>query len=231
LTAKSRESILYPLNSRKQRGAASTMDLENSHGRFWDDIASKSTETAALRAGATSDGPKIFVPMLGKRFALDVDGRMVTEEGPDKEWKEVGFLDSVVLISYLATADGFPPTDEWVSEKGLTHGDVYFRPPHILPTAKLAGRFGEDPDGFVRAASALGGKETFQGDRGVEIPALPRVPIRFNLWLGDDEFPDADIRILFDRNATHYLILDGVLALVNLAVKALLVAADEGGAS
>ncbi|MHC4600830.1 MAG: DUF3786 domain-containing protein [Planctomycetota bacterium] len=198
------------------------MDLERSHGRFWDDIVSRTVETAAHRAGAEADGPRILVPMVGRRFAVDPGERTVREEDPAEGWKETGFLESVVLLSYLATADGFPASGEWVSEKGLTHGDAYFRPPHEMPTARLAERFGVDPDGFVRAAEALGGEETSQGDRGIEIPALPRVPIRFNLWLGDEEFPDADVRTLFDRNATHYLILDGVLALTNLAVKALL---------
>ena len=153
------------------------MELEKSHDRFWNDIGSRTAETAARRAGAELDGSRILVPMVGRRFSIDPGERTLLEEDPRDGWKVTGFLESVVLLSYLATADGFPASGEWVSEKGLTHGDVYFRPPHEMPTAGLAERFGGDPDGFVRAAEALGGKETFQGDRGIEIPALPRVPI------------------------------------------------------
>ncbi|MHC4780445.1 MAG: DUF3786 domain-containing protein [Planctomycetota bacterium] len=201
------------------------MELDESHRRYWEDIAERTAAGAARRAGVETQGPRILVPMLGRRFVLDTDSWSVRESDPDRGEVETGFLESIVLISHIATADGIPPAGEWVSEKGLTHGDAYFRPPHQLPTGDLARRFGHDPDGFVKAATALGGRETSQGDRGVEIPALPRVPVRFNLWLGDDEFPDSDIRTLFDRNATHYLILDGILALVDVTVKAMIAAA------
>ncbi|MHC5039765.1 MAG: DUF3786 domain-containing protein [Planctomycetota bacterium] len=204
-------------------------DFSESHNRFWTDILAKGPSTAARRAGAEVDGPRILVPMAGRLFSVDPERREIREKDAETGWKETGFLESVVLVSYLATADGFPLSGEWVSEKGLALGEMYFRAPHALPTPGLAQRFGSDPDGFVRAAVALGGSETGQGDRGIEVPALPRVPIRLNLWLGDEEFPDPDVRFLFDKNTTHYLILDGVLTLTHIVVKALLGAAENPG--
>jgi hypothetical protein len=202
-------------------------DLRKTHARFWEDLRSRGPDAAAARAGARVEDGNILVPMAGRTFAVDPGAQSVEVREPRDGPLRADELEAVVLLTYLATADGFPLTGEWVSERGLTHGDAYFRGPHPLPVRELAKRFGNDPDGFVKAAEALGGRETGDADRGVEIPALPRVPLRFNLWIGDDEFPDADVRALFDRSATHYLILDGVVALVTIAVSALLDAAPE----
>jgi len=167
--------------------------------------------------------------MAGRLFAVDPGAQLVEVEDASGRWSGAGYLESVVLLTYLATADGFPFSGEWVSEKGLSMGEAYFRPPHHMPTRELATRFGEDPDGFVRASKAIGGVETDMADRGVEVPALPRVPIRFNLWLGDEEFPQADVRTLFDKSASHYLILDGILTLTTIAVRAMIDASESGG--
>lgn len=202
-------------------------DLARSHARFLEAVRARGLARTAENTGGTTDGAVLHVPMAGRTFVLDPMAGTVAVEDADGTATPAGFVESVVVATYAGTADGTPPTGTWVSEKGLVHGDAYFRPPHTLPTVRLGEVFGSDPDAFLTAAKALGGEETGQGDRGVEIPALPRVPVRLTLWLGDDEFPDTDVRVLFDRNATSYLILDGVLALLNVVVKAMIEAAGR----
>jgi hypothetical protein len=202
-------------------------DLSESHGRFWDDMLARGVEASASRAGASVEDGLIMVPMAGRLYSVDPGARAVMARDAGGEWTRADYLEAVVLVTYLATSDGFPLTGEWVSGNALPHGDAYFRPPHHMPTREIEVRFGNDPDGFVRACKAVGGVETDMADRGVELPALPRVPIRFNLWLGDDEFPGAEVRTLFDRSASHYLILDGILTLATITVRAILEAAEK----
>jgi hypothetical protein len=45
---------------------------------------------------------------------------------------------------------------------------------------------------------------------------LPRVPITFILWEGDDEFPPS-IKILFDPSITGYLPLEDISVISKLA--------------
>ncbi|MCU0723823.1 MAG: DUF3786 domain-containing protein [Planctomycetes bacterium] len=187
-------------------------DLSGSHGPLWEALRAKGARRAALDAGAEESGGRVRVALAGRPYVVDPETRRILGEGAGGP-SEAGFAESVVLLSYLAAADGSAPAGEWVSEKGLPLGDVFFRPPHGLPSGELAARFGADPDGLVRAAEALGGRRVAGADRAVEVPALPRVPLRILLWLGDEEFPGADVRFLFDRDATRYLRLDGILML------------------
>ncbi len=203
-------------------------NLEDSHRAFWNAILKRGPGVVASRAGARADGPRIVLPLAGKTFTVDTETKTVLEGGPGENPLPAGYTEAVVLLTYLETADGFPLTGQWVTERGLPHGDAYFRAPqHALPVRDLADRFGDDPQGLVRAAIALAGKETGEADAGVELPALPRVPVRFNLWRPDEEFPTAEVKTFFDRSAGHYLILDGVQALVAILVRALIEAAEE----
>jgi hypothetical protein len=51
----------------------------------------------------------------------------------------------------------------------------------------------------------------------VELPALPRLPVRVLLWAGTDEFPPA-ASLLTDPRAHLHLPLDVLWALTNLLV-------------
>jgi hypothetical protein len=129
-------------------------------------------------------------------------------------------LESVVIVTYLAKADGTPLSRDWVSEKMLPLGDAYFRGPHQIPFEMILGAFEENETAFAAQAERLGATAIDYGDFGVEIPALPMVPFRLGLWRSDEEF-GAEGKVLFDRTADRYLILDGLLTLLNIVFKRL----------
>jgi hypothetical protein len=60
-------------------------------------------------------------------------------------------------------------------------------------------RFGWDLGGFRRAAESLGGESQSLADAAFRIPALPKVPLYYLLWEGDDEF-EPRVSVLFDRS-------------------------------
>jgi hypothetical protein len=192
------------------------MDFAKSHSRFWEEIEAKGADTAARFAGCRLDDGGIVVPLAGREFTVDSHSRTILA----RDGSPASFLDAVVLLTYLARADGTPLAQEWVSEKMLPLGDAYFRGPHLIPSSLLLPSFGADEAGFHRALARVEGTVVDYGDFGAEIPALPRVPMRIGIWKADDEFP-AEVRVLFDATANRYLILDGILTLVNIVFKRL----------
>ena len=60
----------------------------------------------------------------------------------------------------------------------------------------------------------------------MELLVLPRIPLTFVIWAADEEFP-ARASILFDETTGSHLLLDALLAAVNLAVDALVKTAEE----
>lgn len=64
--------------------------------------------------------------------------------------------------------------------------------------------FGHRPEAFQEAAAALGASSGSAGGVSMIIPVMPRVPLCFTLWPGDDELPPS-ASILFDAQAASYL--------------------------
>ena len=65
---------------------------------------------------------------------------------------------------------------------------------------KFSGKIEE----LKNACITLGGLETTKADIGFMFNAFPFLPIVFQFWEGDDEFPPK-INVLFDRNTLDYI--------------------------
>jgi hypothetical protein len=127
----------------------------------------------------------------------------------------------ILLLHYLAQADGAPLAGRWVAFRELPDGLIYdqaFRArvePPLL--AAFAARLGH----FATAAQALSGTELAFGDMAFEFRALPRLPLAAILHAGDEELPPT-ANILFDATAGHYLPTEDLAILGGLLVGALL---------
>jgi hypothetical protein len=113
----------------------------------------------------------------------------------------------LMVLYYLVEAGDIKPAHTWVSEKDLRGGSTFFRGPHRLQPEELERLYGKDPEGFLEAGRRLGGSEILFGDKGFALEVLPRVPLAYVLWKGDDEFP-ARINLLFDPTVESHLSLD-----------------------
>ena len=91
----------------------------------------------------------------------------------------------------------------------------FFRGPHELRIAPLLERFGDDPNGFKKAAEALGGEIKDLAHVAYKIPAFPKAPIYYLLWEGDEEF-EPRLSVLFDRTIEKHLAADAIWGLVNI---------------
>jgi hypothetical protein len=118
-----------------------------------------------------------------------------------------------MVLVYLTEAKEIKPTHTWISEKDLKGGSTFFRGPHSLQVEELEDLYGKDPDAFLKAGKKLGGNEILYGDKGFALEVLPKVPLAYILWKGDEEFPPR-IGILFDSTIESHLPLDMIWCLV-----------------
>ena len=99
-----------------------------------------------------------------------------------------------------------------------------FRGRIVAPLLRI---FGQRPEALLEAASELDGSSLDMGDAAVVLAALPRVPIAFVLWSGDDEFaPSASV--VFDASIDGYLDAEAATVLAELATRRMIEAAGSG---
>ena len=127
----------------------------------------------------------------------------------------------LVTLLYLSQVTGISPVDqELISVADLKEAH-YFTGPHQLPLETLLERFGHDLPGFQRASRSLGGEPLDLADAAFKFLPLPRVPLYYLFWRGDDEFPPL-FKVLFHRAIETYFSASGIWLLVNLVSSRLL---------
>jgi len=125
----------------------------------------------------------------------------------------------IIILHYLANARGASQTGELISYQQVPDGWLYY-PNFVKRTTQiLAKTFADDPEGFIQAGLAIGGKGSSLGKYALEIPALPKVSYHFVMWPGDDEF-ETEFNCVFDRSIIDYLPAEDITVLANMiAVK------------
>lgn len=166
------------------------------------DFAARDARSMADHAAVPyrAEEGKFSVPFLGGLYAIAYPEGEIS--GPAGE--EVPLEIQVVLLHYLSQAGPAVPEKRWVSFKELPGGSIYTGPFTNRSILPLVGVFGSRPDKLVQSAAALGGREERFGDVAVSVPVLPKIPIAFVLWLGDEEFPPSG-NVLFDASAPRHL--------------------------
>ncbi|HBD10190.1 MAG TPA: hypothetical protein DCZ69_18205 [Syntrophobacteraceae bacterium] len=128
----------------------------------------------------------------------------------------------LVVLHYLLEAQPSGIVGQWVSEQEIPGGSFFFHGVHAFHTKPLEELFGHRPALFASAAERLGGMRVAGGDLAYRFWALPRVPLTFILWKGDEEFP-ATVHVRFDASIPHHFhTLDTIWALVNTVCRTLL---------
>lgn len=165
------------------------------------------------------------VPFLNGLYRVSFPGGRIT----DVAGAECSTYLAIIILHYLVTADGNPLGGEWVSYRHLPGGEIYtepFRRRAVLPFLQT---YGENPGGFIDGAAALGGIRNEGSGISMIIPVLPRVPLNFTLWPGDDELPSS-AAILFDSQAASYLPTEDYAHLPALIIGAMKqCSAEDGG--
>jgi hypothetical protein len=190
--------------------------------RYWEDLEKKDMarlcENAPARAFSSED---LVLSILGREILVDRKHHTLRRKSSG-EWEPVTrpLLELLVLV-YLLTVGPKVLSRELVSPQELRTAH-FFQGPHELNVGGVLERFGQDPEGFRTAAKSLGGEsQTLAADAAYRIPALPKVPLYYLLWQGDDEF-EARLSVLFDRSIESHLSADAIWGLVAFVSEALL---------
>ena len=130
-----------------------------------------------------------------------------------------------MMLSHYAKSDPVQKVGKLIKFRDLPGGYAYegaFTKRAVDPIAQI---FGSEPNKLVEAARVLNGIEAKYGDSSVEVPALPKVPITYVLWKGN-EFP-ASSSVLLDASASHYLPTEDIAVLGEITTMRLKSSADQ----
>jgi hypothetical protein len=157
-------------------------------------------------------GERLLVPFFSEPYTILFP--QVEFQSPLK--KVVSLVTRVLVLHYLLRADGFPLSGEWVGYKDLSGGLLYAGVFARRVAEPLAKKFGRSARLFQEIGINLKGEAAGVGDASFTLSALPRIPLQFVLWEGDEEFP-ASVQLLFDASITHYLSLEDIVVLGQMA--------------
>jgi len=186
-------------------------------------LAAMDVAELCRKTGAQPVAPRgLSVEYLKRRHLVALPGGEVSLTDGDEE---IPLKDKLLVLHYLISAKGTPPSNKLITFKQLPGCASYFSVFHQISIKPFLERFGKEPRRLLQAAAELGGHEAGYGDVSITISAFPRVPVTFVLWRGDSEFPPRG-SILFDSTISDYLpaedIRDLCAAIVRKLVRACL---------
>ena len=189
---------------------------------LWNELLSKNVSEVCTRASVRYDENRgcYQIPFLNKTYGCYPELRLIEcleQAAPDR----LSFQFYLVLLTYLLRAQPMGLTGRMVTGSEIKGGDFFFRGPHALFTRPLEKYFGHDGQTFLEVGLRLGGGETNFGDVSFRLWPLPKIPLGYILWLGDEEFP-ARVVVTFDGSVEQHLPLDVIWALVNQVGAAIL---------
>ena len=133
-----------------------------------------------------------------------------------------------LLLTYLDSADGTPPSGRWIAYRELPNGMFYANAFRGYAENQLVRDLGAQGglDAFRRAAGQLEGQAIDIGDGGYAFQVLPRIRLAVAYWDGDEDF-GAQASILFEDSASHYMSTDGLAVLGTHLTEAIVRAAGQ----
>jgi hypothetical protein len=193
--------------------------------RYWEELGQRDSQELCRTALAEFHPPEgLILHFINEPYLVDLQETCV-KRAKGGVWEKVNYdLLELILLVYLLGAKEEGLGNEMITVQQLKDAH-FFQGPHALHTAPLVDRYGRDAEGFRKAVRALGAEPLHLADAACRIQALPRVPVYYLLWEGDEEF-EPRLSVLFDRSVEKHLTADAVWGLVTLVTIAL-VRAEE----
>jgi hypothetical protein len=181
-------------------------------------------EQLVQRAGAGTPAPdSLSLRCLGQDYLVSYPEGVVTTAAGEPVDEHLAIL----LLLYLTEAEGRLLEGRWIAFEQISGGAGYVASFRGRVVAPLLRTFGQRPEALLEAAAGLDGSALDLGDAAVALAALPRVPVAFVLWCGDDEFtPSASV--VFDASIGGYLDAEAATVLAELATRRMIEAAESG---
>jgi hypothetical protein len=169
------------------------------------------------RAGFTqnSNAATMVVPFLNRVFRIELPSFEFSDY--ENESKEVPIQEQVLILHYLK-AEAFPsPTGRWVSYREIPGATFYYSAFLSRAVNPLKDVFGQNMEGFKKAAEKLQGKQLDTGDAAYEFYPFPKVPLMMTIWEGDGDFPP-EANIVFDETIGRILSPEDIAWMAGMVV-------------
>jgi hypothetical protein len=122
-----------------------------------------------------------------------------------------------LILTYLYTANGTPPSDRWLGFRELPNGLFYAQAFQGYTGTALVRDLNGEVIAFKTASEKLNGAALTIGNAGYVFQVLPRLKLAVVMWTGDDEVP-AQAQVLFQESAPHYLVTEGLAIVGSLLI-------------
>lgn len=193
--------------------------------KVWETLASLSPEEVCSRTDAAFDAASGLYRLksFGRDFSVSPRERKIFSHSQGSEifLQRLGYFFRLSVIGYLALAKDISPTGRLVSPVNMKSGQLFFRGSHVLPLDKVAEKYGNDREGFLKRCSELGGERLGYGDASMKLLPLPRVAVVSLFWMADEEFP-ARADLLFDSSCEIRLPIDVIWSIAMLSTLVML---------
>jgi hypothetical protein len=160
---------------------------------------------------------QISLSLFNSRYVIGYPDLLITSS--DK--KVVSLVTKIILLHYLIKADGRPLSHQLIPYKEIPGGMLYAGVFARRAVDPLIPVFGQSPAAFLDVGLRMGARKAEYGDVSFVLPALPRIPMTYIIWKGDEEFP-ATIQLLFDKSVEGYLSLEDVVVVGEMATSRLI---------
>lgn len=118
----------------------------------------------------------------------------------------------VFIAHYLLNAKESEIKNEWISEKDIPGGPIFFRGMHKIPTHYIAEKYGEAFQDFNNVCQMRHGIPLDMADASYSFRIAPRIPVVLQFWEKDEDFM-AECKMLFDRSISDHLAVDVIFGL------------------
>lgn len=122
---------------------------------------------------------------------------------------------------YLIHAKDIPFTGRLTKPENIKGGELFFQGSHVLPLDKIASKYGDNKEAFIKRGAEMCAEVSIYGDASLQLLPMPRITIILILWLKDEEFPPR-VDFLFDSSCELHLPLDILWSIAMLSLLVML---------
>jgi hypothetical protein len=159
--------------------------------------------------------PAIRIPFMNQDHLIHLEPEVdVTLQG---NGEPVPLPEKILILHYLLTARGESLQQNPITFRQVEEGPFYYSAFVRRALDPLAQTFGGEPQGLLDCGYELGALPDELGDASITLKPLPRVPVTFVIWGGDDELPP-QANILFDQSIVSYLPTEDIAVLSSMIV-------------
>jgi len=189
---------------------------------YWEMLRTQDRASVCKRTLATFDSAKrtYMLTVADRPYEIVPETQSIVPKAAAGS-SDVDWDIRLLILAYLTGASETSLVGKWISPIELSGGELFFSSDaHNLSFAELLLTF-KFPEDFARAGERIGAKRHTIGDASFVLQTLPRIPLLFIYWAGDEEVP-SKISVLVDASAPGHLAIDGLWLAIRVTEKRLL---------